>query len=72
MNSLRARKRRLPARSAPGEGLGSGFSVHASGYILTDNRVIQGSREAHGLTSTSVQLELTLIACDPAFDLAIP
>ena len=55
----------------PGEALGSGFFIHPSGYILTNDHVIRDAREISILTRDGQELEATVIARDPAFDLAL-
>ncbi len=66
---------RLPFTSfrvnVPGRGLGSGFFIHPSGYILTNNHVIQGAEEIRILTRDKGDLEVRVLARDPAFDLAL-
>ena len=55
----------------PGEGLGSGFFIHPSGYILTNEHVIRGASRIYGMTKASEQLELIVVAQDPVYDLAL-
>ncbi len=66
---------RLPGTSIrvrlPGESLGSGFFIHPSGYVLTNNHVIRDADEIRGLTRAGEELELRLLARDPAYDLAL-
>ena len=66
---------RLPLTSfrvrVPGIGLGSGFFIHPSGYILTNNHVIRDADEIRALTRAEEDLEVTVLARDPAFDLAL-
>ncbi len=57
--------------NVPGEGLGSGFFIHPSGYILTNEHVIRDASQMHGMTSAGETLELTLVAVDPVYDLAL-
>ncbi len=59
-----------------GRGLGSGFFVHPSGLLLTNNHVIRDAHEIRVLTRTQdggeqEDLAVTVIARDPAFDLAL-
>ncbi len=59
-----------------GRGLGSGFFVHPSGLLLTNNHVIRNAHEIRVLTRTQdggeqEDLAVTVIARDPAFDLAL-
>ncbi len=55
----------------PGIGLGSGFFIHPSGYILTNNHVVQNAQEILGLTHDGEEVPLRVIARDPAYDLAL-
>ncbi len=55
----------------PGVALGSGFFIHSSGYVLTNNHVIRDAREIRALTSDGDELEMEILARDPAFDLAL-
>jgi serine protease Do len=55
----------------PGKALGSGFFVHSSGYLLTNNHVIRDAQEITALTTKEEELELTVVARDPVFDLAL-
>lgn len=55
----------------PGVGLGSGFFIHPSGYLLTNNHVVQNAQEILGLTHEGEELQLQVIARDPAYDLAL-
>ena len=42
----------------PGKALGSGFFVHSSGYLLTNNHVIRDAQEITALTTEEEELEL--------------
>jgi serine protease Do len=55
----------------PGIGLGSGFFIHPSGYILTNNHVIENAEQIMILTSNQEELGVNVIARDPAYDLAL-
>ena len=55
----------------PGIGLGSGFFIHPSGYILTNNHVIQHAEKIRILTSDGMDYGVTVLARDPAYDLAL-
>lgn len=57
--------------SVPGAGLGSGFFIHPSGYILTNNHVIQGAEEIMVLTREGTGYKVDVLARDPVFDLAL-
>jgi S1-C subfamily serine protease len=55
----------------PGIGLGSGFFIHPSGYILTNNHVIANAEEIRVLTGAGTEYGVTVVARDPAYDLAL-
>ena len=55
----------------PGVGLGSGFFIHPSGYLLTNNHVIQDATRIMAMTRDKRQLPVTVVARDPASDLAL-
>ena len=55
----------------PGIGLGSGFFIHPSGYLLTNNHVIETASDIHVITSTGKDYEVVVVARDPVFDLAL-
>jgi S1-C subfamily serine protease len=57
--------------SVPGAGLGSGFFIHPSGYILTNNHVIQGAEAIMVLTRRGTEYQVNVLARDPVFDLAL-
>ena len=62
----------LPLRfKLPGEALGSGFFIHPSGYILTNNHVIRDARQIRAITFEGEDLELVVVARDPTYDLAL-
>jgi S1-C subfamily serine protease len=77
--STAARLRLLPFRipgtgfrvSIPGEGLGSGFFIHPSGYILTNHHVIRDATDIFVQTSTGEDYGVTVLAEDPVYDLAL-
>jgi len=60
----------IPVR-LPGMGLGSGFFIHPSGYMLTNNHVIQDAEEIRVLTSDGADFGVIVVARDPVFDLAL-
>jgi serine protease Do len=66
---------RLPLTSfrvrVPGKGLGSGFFVHPSGYLMTNNHVIQDAREIRILTHDDEDYGAIVVARDRVFDLAL-
>ena len=55
----------------PGQGLGSGFFIHPSGYILTNEHVIRGASKIRAMTRDAEDLAVTVVATDPVFDLAL-
>ncbi|MHC4757781.1 MAG: S1C family serine protease [Planctomycetota bacterium] len=55
----------------PGVGLGSGFFIHPSGYILTNNHVIENAEQIRILTSEGEDYGVSVLARDPAYDLAL-
>ena len=55
----------------PGIGLGSGFFIHPSGYLLTNNHVIETASNIHVVTSKGEDYEVVIVARDPVFDLAL-
>ncbi len=55
----------------PGIGLGSGFFIHPSGYILTNNHVVEHAEQIMARTNKGVDYNVTVIANDPAYDLAL-
>ncbi len=55
----------------PGIGLGSGFFIHPSGYILTNNHVVEYAEQIMARTNKGVDYNVTVIANDPAYDLAL-
>jgi len=60
----------LPVR-VPGTGLGSGFFIHPSGYILTNNHVIQHAQEVKVLMHDGTDHKVIIVARDPIYDLAL-
>ena len=57
--------------SLPGAALGSGFFVHPSGYVLTNNHVIQNATQIMALLPDGKRLHMSIVARDPAHDLAM-
>jgi serine protease Do len=55
----------------PGYGLGSGFFIHPSGYIITNNHVIKDADQIKILTSSGQDYDVVVVARDPAYDLAL-
>jgi len=60
------------SRGSPSsEGAGSGFIVAADGLILTNNHVVAGASSMTVVLNDGQQLKATLVATDPAKDLAL-
>ncbi len=57
--------------NVPGIGLGSGFFIHPSGYILTNNHVIRHAEKIRILANDGKDYGVTIMARDPAYDLAL-
>jgi serine protease Do len=55
----------------PGAGLGSGFFIHPSGYLLTNNHVIQQAEIIMVLTRDGTSYKVIIVARDPIYDLAL-
>ncbi len=55
----------------PGAGLGSGFFIHPSGYLLTNDHVIHQAEEIMVLTRDGASYTVIVMARDPVFDLAL-
>ncbi len=55
----------------PGIGLGSGFFVHPSGFILTNDHVIHGAKEIRVRTRDGTDYAVGIVARDPVYDLAL-
>ncbi len=55
----------------PQVGLGSGVIVSASGYILTNNHVVEGADEIEVVLNDSRRARARLIGADPDSDLAV-
>jgi len=60
----------IPAK-LPGVGLGSGFFIHPSGYLLTNEHVIHNATSIHVMTSNGNEYQAKLLAADPVYDLAL-
>jgi S1-C subfamily serine protease len=60
----------LPVR-LPGTGLGSGFFIHPTGYLLTNNHVIKDAVDIRVLTSDGADFGVIVVARYPVFDLAL-
>ena len=57
--------------SLPGIALGSGFFIHSSGYLLTNEHVIHNAEQIRILMYNGVEFSVTVVARDPVFDLAL-
>jgi S1-C subfamily serine protease len=57
--------------SVPSSGAGSGFIVSADGLILTNNHVVAGATTLTVTLDDTTQLDGTVVATDPAHDLAL-
>ena len=55
----------------PGEALGSGFFIHPSGYLLSNNHVVEGAKKIVGRTRDGKNYDLLVVARDPVLDLAL-
>ncbi|MBA4369781.1 MAG: hypothetical protein C0403_19310 [Desulfobacterium sp.] len=55
----------------PGIGLGSGFFIHPSGYLLTNNHVIERAEKVKVKTQDDVDHEVIIVARDPEYDIAL-
>lgn len=55
----------------PGVGLGSGFFIHSSGYILTNNHVIRDAAQIRVQTRSGADYGVVVVARDPVYDLAL-
>ena len=58
-------------RAEPQGGLGSGVIISASGYILTNNHVIEGADEIEVVLNDTRKAKAKVIGTDPDTDLAI-
>lgn len=55
----------------PGFGLGSGFFIHPTGYIMTNNHVVEDAEQIKILTSSGEDYDVVVVARDPVYDLAL-
>jgi S1-C subfamily serine protease len=55
----------------PGIGLGSGFIIHSSGYVLTNNHVIENAEQISALMYDGKDFPVTVVARDWMYDLAL-
>ncbi len=54
-----------------GEALGSAFFIHPSGYLLSNNHVIENARQITARTQEGKDYALSVVARDPVLDLAL-
>ena len=60
----------IPAK-LPGIGLGSGFFIHPSGYILSNEHVIRNAAEIRVMMQDGTDHVARVVATDPVYDLAL-
>ncbi len=60
-----------PGQGEPQGGLGSGVIISASGYILTNNHVVEGADEIEVVLADARKAKAKVIGTDPDTDLAI-
>jgi serine protease Do len=60
----------IPA-SLPGIGLGSGFFIHPSGYVLSNEHVVRNASEIRVMTQNGTDYVAKVVATDPVYDLAL-
>lgn len=58
-------------RQVPAQSLGSGFVIHPTGYIITNEHVIDEATEVNVQFSNGDKLDATVIATDNEHDLAV-
>jgi len=51
--------------------LGSGFIINSTGYIVTNNQVVEGATEIKVTLATKEEFDATLVGRDPKTDLAL-
>lgn len=54
-----------------GEALGSGFFIHESGYLLSNNHVIENARQITARSQDGKDYSVSVVARDPVLDLAL-
>jgi S1-C subfamily serine protease len=59
------------SRLTGGEGAGSGVLITPDGFLLTNNHVVEKSRQLAVTTTEGKRFEASLIGADPATDLAV-
>ncbi|WP_119420129.1 DegQ family serine endoprotease [Desertibaculum subflavum] len=65
------RQQRGQQQRRPATSLGSGFVIDASGYIVTNNHVIDGADEIKVILSTGAEIPAKLIGTDAQTDIAL-
>lgn len=60
----------IPAK-LPGIGLGSGFFIHPSGYVLSNEHVIHNAAEIRVMMKDGTDHLARVVATDPVYDLAL-
>jgi len=63
------KRQEMPQRQS--RGVGSGFIIDASGYVVTNHHVIKGATEIQIVLSDGTELEAELKGADPKTDLAL-
>ena len=58
-------------REQPVHGIGSGFVVHESGYIVTNGHVVSRAHDVKVIFADKRELEAEIVAVDPEHDLAV-
>lgn len=58
-------------REQPVQGIGSGFVVHESGYIVTNGHVVSRAHDVKVIFADKRELEAEIVAVDPEHDLAV-
>jgi serine protease Do len=58
-------------RQVPAQSLGSGFVIHPSGYIITNEHVVDQATDVNVVFSDGAKLEAQVLATDSEHDLAV-
>ncbi|MFW7414410.1 S1C family serine protease [Demequina sp. SO4-18] len=61
----------IEARSAAGEGSGSGFVIREDGYVLTNNHVVDGAESITVILSDGSEMDAELVGATADYDLAV-